>query len=208
MAICARTPSSPTTRSTQSPSTDASPCSSSQSSTKNATASARSSTTMPTWSIRWIVMCSMVGMRPSPSVNCPGGRTGRLEHDIRAARSCFGAQTSIPAAHDKHHALRADSEHDARERSTAELDAPNASQALGCCKHESSSRAVDVALPVSDNTSRATDLRRRTRPTRRAARYRAIASLPQSRKLSHLAGSAPVSPDFSLQSAAARSSSR
>jgi hypothetical protein len=30
------------------------------------------------------------------------GRTGRLERDIRAARSCFGAQTSNPAAHDKH----------------------------------------------------------------------------------------------------------
>jgi hypothetical protein len=44
--------------------------------------------------------------------------------------------------------LRDDSEHEARERSTAELDAPSASQALGCCKHESSSRAADVALPL------------------------------------------------------------
>jgi hypothetical protein len=66
MAICARTPSSPTMRSTQSPSTGVSSCSSSPSSTKNATASARSLTTMPTWSIRWIVMCSMVGTRLSP----------------------------------------------------------------------------------------------------------------------------------------------
>jgi hypothetical protein len=33
---------------------------------------------------------------------------------------------------------------------TAELDAPGASQALGTCKHESSSRSVDAALPLSD----------------------------------------------------------
>jgi hypothetical protein len=32
---------------------------------KNAIVSARSSTTMPTWSIRWIAMCSMVGTRLS-----------------------------------------------------------------------------------------------------------------------------------------------
>ena len=59
IAISARTPSSPTTRSTQPPSTGASPCSLSPSSMKNAVAAARSSTTMPTWSMRWIVMrCS------------------------------------------------------------------------------------------------------------------------------------------------------
>ena len=41
-------------------STGASPCSSSPSSTKNAVAAARSSTTMPTCSMRWIVMSSTV----------------------------------------------------------------------------------------------------------------------------------------------------
>lgn len=54
-AISARTPSSPTTRSIHRPSTGPSPCSSSPSSTKNSVAAVRSSTTMPTWSIRWIV---------------------------------------------------------------------------------------------------------------------------------------------------------
>jgi hypothetical protein len=49
--------------------------------------------------------------------------------------------------------LSAESEHDARERTTNELDAPSASQALGCCKHESSSRAAGVALPLSDKSS-------------------------------------------------------
>src|SRR5215472_10149121 len=53
-AMSARTPSSPTMRSV--PSTDASPSSSKPSSMKNAVAAARSSTTTPTWSIRWIVM--------------------------------------------------------------------------------------------------------------------------------------------------------
>jgi hypothetical protein len=52
-------------------------------------------------------------------------------------------------------AHRADGEHDARERSTTELDAPSASQALGCCKHESSSRAADVARPLADKTGHA-----------------------------------------------------
>jgi hypothetical protein len=60
IAISSRPPSSPTTRSTQRPSTGPSPYSSSPSSTKNSVAAARSSTTMPTCSIRWIVMCSMV----------------------------------------------------------------------------------------------------------------------------------------------------
>src|SRR3954447_15335160 len=63
IAISARTPSSPTTRSTERPSTDASPCGTSPSSTKNSVAAARSSTTMPTWSIRWIVISSMVRSR-------------------------------------------------------------------------------------------------------------------------------------------------
>src|SRR5439155_1089285 len=47
----------------QPPSADPSPCSSSPSSTKNAVAAARSSTTMPTWSMRWIVMRSTVAER-------------------------------------------------------------------------------------------------------------------------------------------------
>jgi len=50
--------------------------------------------------------------------------------------------------------LSADSEHDARERSAAELDAHSATQALGCCKHESSSRAAGVRLPLPDKGSR------------------------------------------------------
>ena len=60
IAISARTPSRPTTRSTQRPSTGTSACSSSPSSRKNFVAAARSSTTMPTCSIRWIVMHSIV----------------------------------------------------------------------------------------------------------------------------------------------------
>jgi hypothetical protein len=42
---------------------------------------------------------------------------------------------------------------DARERSTAELGAPGASQEPGCCKLESSSRAAGVSLPLSDRSS-------------------------------------------------------
>ena len=58
IAYSTRTPSSPTTRSTHPPSTCPSPCSSSPSTTKNAVAASRSSTTMPTCSMRWIVMRS------------------------------------------------------------------------------------------------------------------------------------------------------
>jgi hypothetical protein len=47
----------------QLPSTGPSPCSLRPSSTKNAVAAARSSTTMPTWSMRWIVMRSTVATR-------------------------------------------------------------------------------------------------------------------------------------------------
>src|SRR5919106_4984947 len=50
-------------RSTHPPSTGHSPCSLCPSSTKNAVAAARSSTTMPTCSIRWIVMRSTVAER-------------------------------------------------------------------------------------------------------------------------------------------------
>ena len=70
ITISDRTPSSPTTRSTQPPSTGASPSDSSPSSTKNSVAAARSSTTMPTCSIRWIVMCSMVRTRASQRAVC------------------------------------------------------------------------------------------------------------------------------------------
>lgn len=83
-AISARTPSSPTTRSTHRPSTSPSPGSSSPSSTKNSVAAARSSTMMPTWSIRWIAMWySMVVLlfrraaRPWPLVSL-----GRSRQDI------------------------------------------------------------------------------------------------------------------------------
>jgi hypothetical protein len=55
IAMSDRTPSSPLMRSTVGLSSVASPSSSSPSSTKNAVAVARSSTTMPTWSSRWIV---------------------------------------------------------------------------------------------------------------------------------------------------------
>jgi hypothetical protein len=60
IAMSARTPSSPTTRPTQRPSTGPSPYSTSPRSTKNSVAAARSSTTMPTCSIRRIAMCSIV----------------------------------------------------------------------------------------------------------------------------------------------------
>jgi hypothetical protein len=71
IAFSARMPSSPTMRSTQRPSTDHSPCSTNPSSRKNSVAAARSSTTMPTWSIRWIVMCSMVMNRIRAAVTAP-----------------------------------------------------------------------------------------------------------------------------------------
>jgi hypothetical protein len=65
----------------------------------------------------------------------------------RAPLSCHHGTPEVP----RHRLGTRDNEHDARERSTAKLDAPSASQALGCCKHESSSRAAGVALPLSDN---------------------------------------------------------
>jgi len=52
IAMSTLTPSSPTTRSAQRPSTVISPCNSRPSSTKKATAAGRSSKTMPTLSIR------------------------------------------------------------------------------------------------------------------------------------------------------------
>ncbi len=70
IAISARTPSSPTTRSTQPPSTGPSPYSLSPSSPKNAVAAVRSSTTMPTCSMRWIVMRWTV-RHGGPSYNVP-----------------------------------------------------------------------------------------------------------------------------------------
>jgi hypothetical protein len=57
------------------------------------------------------------------------GTTATDHSDARRDRP--GGRTAYPDC--------ADSELDARERSTAELDAPSASQALGRCKHESSS---------------------------------------------------------------------
>src|SRR5262249_909047 len=66
-----RTSSSPTMLSTTGPSTDPSPCGSSPSATKNSVAAARSSTTMPTWSMRWIVMRSTVAERRPPTAT-PG----------------------------------------------------------------------------------------------------------------------------------------
>src|SRR4051794_19657633 len=68
IAISARTPSSPFMRSTEPPSTDASPSNSSPSAAKNAVAAARSSTTMPMCSRRWTVMN---GLRPAPAACTP-----------------------------------------------------------------------------------------------------------------------------------------
>ncbi len=45
--------------------------------------------------------------------------------------------------------LHAESPHDVRALHS-KLAAPGASQAFGCCKHESSSRAAGVALPLPD----------------------------------------------------------
>jgi hypothetical protein len=59
----------------------------------------------------------------------------------------------------------AQSDHDAREHSTSELNAPSASQTLGCCKRESSCRADGVALPLPGQRRS----RRRRRPDGRAA---------------------------------------
>ncbi len=64
ITISACTPSSPFMRSTEPPSTDASPSNSSPSAAKNAIAAARSSTTMPMCSRRWTVMN---GLRPAPA---------------------------------------------------------------------------------------------------------------------------------------------
>ena len=67
IAMSLRTPSSPMRRSTDRPSTVASPSSSIPSSTKNAIAASRSSTTTPTLSIRRIVMSpSLVSRRDQP----------------------------------------------------------------------------------------------------------------------------------------------
>jgi len=61
--------------------------------------------------------------------------------------------------------LSADSEHDASERSTAEVDAPSARQALGCCKHERSH--VDVGANTAASGQRQPRERRRPRAPRR-----------------------------------------
>jgi hypothetical protein len=50
------------------------------------------------------------------------------QHLLFSSQGCLAEAERAPA-------LRAESEHDACERSTAELDAPSASQTLGCCKH-------------------------------------------------------------------------
>ena len=74
IALSVRTPSSPTTRSTQPPSTCHSPCGLSPSSTKNAVAAATSSTMMPTCFRRWIAMHSTVATRPQ------GGHVAEQAH--------------------------------------------------------------------------------------------------------------------------------
>ena len=66
---------------------------------------------------------------------------GNPSRDLYLCRS-----TSSPSSRSP---LSAESEHDASARSTAELNAPTGSQALGCCKHESSRRAAGVAPPPS-----------------------------------------------------------
>ena len=90
-----------------------------------------------------------------PSGERPGIRTPQARRFPGAAQSCFHDPTIISRLATSV-LIRADSEHDARERSTAKLDAPSASQALGRCKHESSSRAAGVALRLSDTGSHAT----------------------------------------------------
>jgi hypothetical protein len=95
MAISDRTPSSPTTRSTQRPSTDPSPCSSSPSSTKNSIAAARSSTTMPTWSILRIVMCSMV-RNPGSSRGARPEKPRRRLHLHYRSSGPFGSAATTP----------------------------------------------------------------------------------------------------------------
>lgn len=82
IATSTRTSSSPTTRSTQRPSTAASPSSSRPSSTKNAVAASRSSTTTPTWSIRWIVMLSLLGVVRPRWPHLPLGRSRQAVLDI------------------------------------------------------------------------------------------------------------------------------
>src|SRR5690348_13750086 len=79
-AMSARTPSSPTTRSTQLPSTGSSPSSSSPSSTKNPVAAARSSTTTPTWSNHWIMASPPSRGRSWPLVSL--GRSQRRVLDV------------------------------------------------------------------------------------------------------------------------------
>ena len=81
------------------------------------------------------------------------GRADRAPLGARqSAQPCFAAPGRIGRQR-RPHPLHADGGHDARGRSPAELDAPGASQALGCCKHDSSSRAAGVALPLPDKGS-------------------------------------------------------
>src|SRR5215472_1745600 len=68
IAMSLRTPSSPTVRSAQRPSICALPSSSMPSSVKNATAASRSSTTMPTLSIRWMVIGGGLLLRQATTV--------------------------------------------------------------------------------------------------------------------------------------------
>src|SRR6266496_3152611 len=84
MAMSTRWPSSPTMRSDHSPSTVILPSSSRPSSTKNATAASRSSKTMPTLSIRRIVMPSSVGTR---TIGPAARRCPRVEHMFDERRS-------------------------------------------------------------------------------------------------------------------------
>src|SRR5437899_9588790 len=97
IAMSLRTPSSPTTRSTDCPSTVASPSSSRPSSAKNAIAALRSSTTMRTLSIRRSVMSP-----EPPRLGWPrrGNWIGVAVHDLPHA--VFGAKDTCYSQSDCH----------------------------------------------------------------------------------------------------------
>src|SRR4029077_367048 len=115
-AMSLRMPSSPTARSAQSPSICASPSRSMPSSVKKAMAASRSSTTMPTLSMRWIVM-SWAGLWSGPGPQGvmlqrqrPHALTGRGKYGIhqrwrqwrnaRFAHCAPGLAGIGPARHD------------------------------------------------------------------------------------------------------------
>jgi hypothetical protein len=84
----------------------------------------------------------------------------------------------------------ADREHDARERSTAERDAPSASLALGCCKHESSGGGAGALVAgVGHEQSRRRTIRaypraRLRKPDPHAPRSCAERRMPRQRRVS------------------------